>query len=62
MDHPTLSDLIKIYPATLSIHPEKKKPMSVEELAKMEIPSADDVNEVLLEEGDDVKEYKIGDE
>ena len=42
--------------------PEKKKPMSVEELAKMEIPSADDVNEVLLEEGDDVKEYKIGDE
>ena len=42
--------------------PEKKKPMSVEELAKMEIPSADDVNEVLLEEGDDVKAYKIGDE
>ncbi len=40
--------------------PEKKKPMTAEELSKMNIPSADEVNEVLLEEGDDVKEYKIG--
>lgn len=40
--------------------PEKKKPMTAQELEKMEIPSAEEVNEVQFEDGDDVKEYKIG--
>lgn len=40
--------------------PEKKKPMTAQELEQMEIPSADEVNEVQFEDGEDVKEYKIG--
>ena len=40
--------------------PEKKKPMTAQELEKMDIPSAEEVNEVQFEDGDDVKEYKIG--
>ena len=40
--------------------PDKKKPMTVQELEQMQIPSADEVNEVQYEDGDDVKEYKIG--
>lgn len=40
--------------------PEKKKPMTPQELEKMEIPSADEVNEVQFEIDEDVKEYKIG--
>lgn len=40
--------------------PEKKKPMTVEELENIYIPSADEVNEVRFEQDDDVKEYKIG--
>ena len=42
--------------------PEKKKPMTAQELEKMEIPSAEEVNEIQYEDGDEVKEYKIGDE
>ena len=41
--------------------PEKKKPMTAQELEKMEIPSAEEVNEIQYEDGDEVKEYKIGD-
>ena len=40
--------------------PDKKKPMTAQELEEMVIPSADEVNEVQYEDGDDVKEYKIG--
>ncbi len=40
--------------------PEKKKPMTAQELEQMKIPSADEVNEVQFEDGEDVKEYKIG--
>ncbi len=40
--------------------PEKKKPMTAQELEKMDIPSSEEVNEVQFEDGDDVKEYKIG--
>ncbi len=40
--------------------PEKKKPMTVEELEKIVIPSADEVNEIKFEGDEDVKEYKIG--
>lgn len=40
--------------------PEKKKPMTAQELEKMDIPSAEEVNEVQFEDGDVVKEYKIG--
>ena len=39
---------------------KKKKPMTAQELEQMEIPSADEVNEVQFEDGEDVKEYKIG--
>ena len=39
--------------------PEKKKPLTVEELEKVVIPSADEVNEVKFENDEDVKEYKI---
>ena len=34
--------------------------MTAEELENVHIPSADEVNEVLLEEDDNVREYKIG--
>ena len=40
--------------------PEKKKPLTVEELEKIVIPSADEVNEIKFEGDEDVKEYKIG--
>ena len=40
--------------------PEKKTPMTAEELELFEIPSADQVNEIQYEDGDDVKEYRIG--
>ena len=41
--------------------PEKKVPMTAEELESYVIPSADEVNEIQYENSDeDVKEYKIG--
>ncbi len=40
--------------------PEKKKPMTAQELEKIQIPSADEVNELQYEIEEDIKEYKIG--
>ena len=45
-------------PAPL-LHPGTHAPMTAQELEEMVIPSADEVNEVQYEDGDDVKEYKI---
>lgn len=57
---PVTTDYYKQDIEHLYAKPEKKKPMTAEELENVHIPSADEVNEVLLEEDDNVREYKIG--
>lgn len=58
---PVTTDYYKQDIEHLYSKPEKKVPMTAEELESYVIPSADEVNEIQYENSDeDVKEYKIG--
>lgn len=57
---PVTTDYYKQDIEHLYARPDKKKPMTAEELEKVNIPTADEVNEIQYEDGEEVKEYKIG--